>query len=78
MLDRAEKVTSRCIRPVFINGTLVVLRWHFRFEWRDGTVTEIEELAYQRWEGSRIADEQFFYDPAQLKPRIGGSSPTTE
>jgi len=78
VLDRAEKVTSRCIRPIFMNGTLVVLRWHFRFEWRDGTVTEIEELAYQRWEGSRIADEQFFYDPAQLKPRIGGSSPTTD
>ena len=78
VLDRAERVTSRCIRPVFIDGTLVVLRWHFRFEWRDGTVTEIEELAYQRWEGSRIADEQFFYDPAQLKPRIPGSSPTTE
>jgi len=78
VLDRAERVTSRCIRPVFIDGTLVVLRWHFRFEWRDGTVTEIEELAYQRWEGGRIADEQFFYDPAQLKPRIPGSSPTTE
>jgi ribonucleotide reductase alpha subunit len=29
--------------------------------------TRMEELAYQRWEGERIAEEQFFYDPAQLK-----------
>lgn len=29
----------------------------------------MEELAYQRWEGELIIDEQFFYDPAQLQPR---------
>jgi hypothetical protein len=29
----------------------------------------MEELAYQRWEGERIAEETFFYDPAQLVPR---------
>jgi hypothetical protein len=26
----------------------------------DGTVTNMEELAYQRWEGERIAEETFF------------------
>jgi hypothetical protein len=31
-------------------------------------MTRIEELAYQRWEGERIAEETFFYDPAQLLP----------
>ena len=41
----------------------------FRFEWLDGTVTRIEELAYQRWEGERIAEETFFYDPGQLVPK---------
>jgi len=29
----------------------------------------MEELACQRWEGERIAEEVFFYDPAQLRPR---------
>jgi hypothetical protein len=29
----------------------------------------MEELAYQRWEGERIAEEKFFYDPAQRVPR---------
>ena len=46
-----------------------VIRWIFRFGWLDGSVTQMEELAYQRWEGERIAEETFFYDPAQLEPR---------
>ena len=29
----------------------------------------MEELAYQRLEGERIAEETFFYDPAQRVPR---------
>jgi hypothetical protein len=34
-----------------------------------GTVTHMEELAYQRWEGDRLAEETFFYDPAQRAPK---------
>jgi hypothetical protein len=29
----------------------------------------MEEIAYQRWEGERIAEETFFYDPAQRIPK---------
>jgi hypothetical protein len=65
-------VRSRCIRPVFISGDRVVIRWVFRFDWLDGTVTEMEELAYQRWDGELIAEEEFFYDPVQLKPKPQG------
>jgi hypothetical protein len=65
VLARAKSVTSQCVRPVFVNGEFAVIRWIFRFEWRDGTVTEMEELAYQRWQDERIVEEQFFYDPAQ-------------
>jgi hypothetical protein len=69
VMARAKAVSSTCVRPVFVNGDHVVIRWIFRFEWLDGTVTHMEELAYQRWEGERIAQEQFFYDPAQRVPR---------
>ena len=69
VMARARSVASKCVRPVFVNGDRVVIRWIFRFEWLDGTVTEMEELAYQRWEGERIAEEQFFYDPAQRVPK---------
>jgi hypothetical protein len=31
--------------------------------------TVMEELACQRWEGERIAEETFFYDPAQMTPK---------
>ena len=68
VLARAKTLTSKCIRPVFVSGDKVVIRWIFRFEWLDGTVTQIEELAYQRWEGNRVAEETFFYDPAQRVP----------
>ena len=69
VLARARSVRSQCVRPVFVNGDKVVIRWIFHFEWLDGTVTHMEELAYQRWEGERIAEETFFYDPAQRVPR---------
>ena len=69
VMARAESVTSTCVRPVLVNGDHVVIRWIFRFAWRDGSVTHMEELAWQRWEGERIAQEQFFYDPAQRVPR---------
>jgi hypothetical protein len=69
VLSRAKSVESICVRPILVNGPIVVIRWIFRFRWQDGTLTQMEELAYQRWEGERIAEEQFFYDPAQLQPR---------
>jgi ketosteroid isomerase-like protein len=71
---KAKALTSKCVGPVFVSGDNVVIRWIFEFEWQDGTHTRMEELAYQRWEGERIAEERFFYDPAQLTPRAGGDS----
>ena len=72
VMARASSVQSTCVRPVLVNGDHVVIRWIFRFEWADGTVTRMEELAWQRWEGERIAEEPFFYDPAQRTPRPPG------
>jgi hypothetical protein len=69
VMARAASVTSQCVRPVFVNGDHVVIRWIFHFEWKDGSFTHMEELAYQRWEGERMAEETFFYDPAQRLPQ---------
>jgi hypothetical protein len=65
-LARAKSVRSTCVRPVFANGDHVVIRWIFEFTWKDDSVGRIEELAWQRWEGEKIAQEQFFYDPKQF------------
>jgi hypothetical protein len=68
VLARTRRVHSRCVRPAFVDGDRVVIRWVFEFDWVDGSHTRIEELAYQRWDGEQIAEEKFFYDPAQLTP----------
>jgi hypothetical protein len=66
VMARTAKVVSTCVRPVFVNGDHVVIRWIFEFTGKDGSTARIEELAYQRWEGEKIAQEQFFYDPKQF------------
>jgi len=72
VMARARRIHSECVRPVLVNGDHVVIRWIFEFEWLDGSITRMEELAWQRWQGERIAEETFFYDPAQRTPRRPG------
>jgi hypothetical protein len=69
VLARMRSVGSKCVRPAFVNGDYVVIRWVFEFETHEGARTRIDELAYQRWEGDLIVEEKFFYDPRQLTPR---------
>ena len=68
VLSKTKALTSTCVRPVFVDGDRVVIRWIFRFERLDGTILHMEEIAWQRWEEERIAEETFFYDPVQLAP----------
>lgn len=68
VMARAKSVSSRCVRPVLFHGNHVAIRWIFQFEWLDGTSARMEEIAWQRWDGERIAEETFFYDPAQRRP----------
>lgn len=60
-------MTARCVRPIFIAGDHVVIRWVFEIQDKQGKTVRFEELAHQRWEGELMAEERFFYDPAQLK-----------
>ena len=62
-------MTARCVRPILIEGDVVVIRWIFAYLDGRGRAVRFEELAYQRWTGERILQEQFFYDPGQFKPR---------
>jgi hypothetical protein len=58
---------ARCIRPVFVAGDSVVIRWVIEIEDKKGKAVRFEELALQRWEGELMAEEKFFYDPSQFK-----------
>ena len=60
---------SKCVRPVFVNGDFVVIRWIFDFVFHDGSTLHMEELPYQRWEGERIAAETFFSILCNAYPR---------
>ena len=66
-LASIKSLKARCVRPVFITGDLVVIRWIFEIEDKKDKTVRFEELAYQRWNEDQIVEEQFFYDPAQLK-----------
>ena len=70
VLAGVKTVRSRCVRPALADGDHVVIRWVFEFEYLDGRQMRMEELAWQRWSGERIAEEKFFYDPAQLAPKV--------
>jgi ketosteroid isomerase-like protein len=68
VLAAFEKTRARCVRPLFVSGDQVVIHWLFEFSTADGRTIRLEELAYQRWQGDRIAEERFYYDPVQLAP----------
>lgn len=67
-LERSAKATAKLLDPPVVTGDRVVLHWLFEFTRPDGKTVRLEELAWQRWEGERIAEERFFYDPAQMAP----------
>ena len=67
ILKMWKEVRSECVRPAFQAGDNVVIRWIFEFTGQDGRTRRMEELAYQLWQGNKIVQEQFFYDPAQMR-----------
>jgi hypothetical protein len=52
-------------RPL-IAADHVAIRWRFAFTPPGGNPFTLEEVAWQRWQGDRIQEETFYYDPKQL------------
>jgi ketosteroid isomerase-like protein len=51
--------------PIFLlDGDHVVINWIFDATSKDGITRRLNELALQRWDGDRIAEERFVYDAA--------------
>ncbi|HEY3800096.1 MAG TPA: nuclear transport factor 2 family protein [Caulobacteraceae bacterium] len=70
-LSRMESVTTEVLDEPLLAGDRVAIRWRFTFHLKDGGGTMVmEEIAWQRWRGDKIAEDVFFYDPAQraLRP----------
>ena len=67
-LRRVASITTRSGSTFAIDGDRVIVHWVFDIEQADGKRFSLDELAYQTWRGERIAQERFYYDPAQRKP----------
>jgi len=63
VLERTKMHTHP--NPLFlVDGDNVVINWIFDATGKDGITRRLNELALQRWEGDRIAEERFVYDSA--------------
>jgi hypothetical protein len=62
----AQMRTER-VGAVLVDGDHVAINWVFEMTGRDGKKRLLDEVALQKWSGEHIVEEQFYYDPAQLK-----------
>ena len=61
-----KEIRTLPVQSWLVDGDRVVIHWIFEFTRPDGTRLRMDELALQRWRGDRVAEERFYYDPAQL------------
>jgi ketosteroid isomerase-like protein len=52
-----------------VDGDFVVINWRFDVTEPSGKTWHLDELAFQRWRGDRVAEGRFFYDSAALPAR---------
>ena len=67
-LKGVRSITTHPGSTYAIDGDRVIVRWVFDIVQADGRQFTLDELAYQTWRGDRIAQERFYYDPAQRRP----------
>ena len=65
VLARMREIHTLPGSQFVIDGDRVVIRWRFELTYGDGRRTALDEIAWQRWAGELIAEERFYYDPAQ-------------
>lgn len=68
VMARFAHMKTDPVTDLLIDGDKVMIRWRFTFTPAEGPPVVMEELSLQRWEGERIAEERFFFDPRQLRP----------
>jgi ketosteroid isomerase-like protein len=66
-LARVERVDTELLASPAVAGDTVAIRWRFTIVTKDGPGPSFEEVAWQTWRGNKIAEETFFYDPAQMR-----------
>ena len=64
-----REIRTLPVKTWLVEGDCVVINWVFEFTRADGSQFRMDEIALQRWRGDRVAEERFYYDPAQLAVR---------
>jgi hypothetical protein len=75
VLSAFKDMSASLVGAPLVRGDQVAIHWRFEFTPPEGPTTTLQEIAWQRWEGDRIAEETFFYDPGQLAPPVAGDRP---
>jgi ketosteroid isomerase-like protein len=57
---------SRAISYV-VDGDRAAINWLFDITLQDGSRFQLDEIAYQEWQGGKIVRERFYYDPGQTQ-----------
>jgi hypothetical protein len=66
VMSAFKSIEAELVSPTMVEGDHAAVHWRFRFSPAAGPERVLEEIAWQRWEGDFIAEETFFYDPAQI------------
>ncbi len=67
VMARVKSIRARAARPVFVDGDRVAINWVFEIDDGSGRVRTLDEIAWQRWQGDRVVEERFYYDPSQMR-----------
>jgi hypothetical protein len=70
-----KQIEARRLAPVLIDADTVAIVWRFEFTTLQGTMRTMEEVAWQKWRGEQLLEEQFFYDPQQMLAERPVSTP---
>ena len=62
-----KEIRTLPVKTSLVDGDRVVINWVFEFTRPNGARFRMDEFAL-RWRGDRVAEERFYYDPAQLTP----------
>lgn len=67
VLAAFESVRVHPVDEYLVQGDRVVIRWVFEFRSRDGRTFRMDELTWQLWQGDKIIEERFYYDPTHQR-----------
>jgi hypothetical protein len=70
VLAAFESVRVQPVDAFLVQGDRVVIHWVFELRGHDGRELCIDELAWQLWQGDKIVEERFYYDPVQQRPPL--------